>query len=135
MQIQEHLELLVANLDHTFDLIVLSETWTPEINQNTENIKMIPGYQPYYSTKGNSLKSGCVFFVKEGLKFIERNDLNRKIANEGNEFQLCRIKIINDNNPNVIVGVFYRHPRKNSGDEFVENLKATLNKIKIEINI
>ena len=23
-----------------------------------------------------------------------------------------------------------RHPRKNSGDEFVENLKATLNKIK-----
>ena len=28
----------------------------------------------------------------------------------------------------MIVGVFYRHPRKNS--RFVENLKATLNKIK-----
>ena len=91
---------------------------------------MIPGYQPYYGTKENSLKSGCAFFVKEGLKFIERNDLNRKIANEGNEFQSSWIKIINDNNPNVIVGVFYRYPRKNSGDEFVENLKPTLNKIK-----
>ena len=96
---------------------------------------MIPGYQRYYSTKGNSLKSGCCFFVKEGLKFIERNDLNRKIANEGNEFQSCWIEVINDNNSNVMAGVSYRHPRKNSGDEFVENLKATLNKIKNIINI
>ena len=81
--------------------IDVSEKWTPEINQNTQNIKMIPGYQPYYGTKENSLKSGFAFFVKEGLKFIERNDLNRKIANEGNEFQSSWIKIINDNNPNV----------------------------------
>ena len=86
---------------------------------------MIPGYQPYHVTKGNSLKSGCGFFVKE--KFIERNDLNRKIANEGNE-------IINDSNPaRVLAGVFCRYPRKSSGDEFVENLKATLNKIKSRI--
>ena len=88
---------------------------------------MIPGYQPYYVTKGNSLKSGCGFFVEEGLKFIERNDLNRKIANEGNE-------IINDSNPaRVLAGVFCRYPRKSSEDEFVENLKATLNKIKNKI--
>ena len=26
--------------------------------------------------------------------------------------------------------MFYRHPRKNSGDDFVENLKVTLNKVK-----
>ena len=32
---QEHLELLIANLNHTFDIIGVSETWTPEINQNT----------------------------------------------------------------------------------------------------
>ena len=53
-----------------------------------------------------------------------------KIANESNEFQSYWIKIINDDNLNVIAGVFYRHPRKNSADYFVENLKATLNKIK-----
>ena len=57
---------------------------------------MIPGYQPFCSTKGNSLKSGC-FFVKEGLKFIERNDRNRKIANQDNEFQSYWIEIINSN--------------------------------------
>ena len=43
------------------------------------------------------------FFVKEGLKFIERNDPNRKIANQDNEFQSCWIEIINDNNSNVSV--------------------------------
>lgn len=30
----------------------------------------------------------------------------------------------------MIAGVFYRHPRKNSGNGFMENLKATLSKIK-----
>ena len=61
---------------------------------------------------------------------MERNGLNRKIANEGNEFQSCWIEIINYNNPNVIARAFYMHTRKNSGDEFAENRKATLNKIK-----
>ena len=27
---------------------------------------MVPGYQPYCGTKGNSHKGGCSFFVKEG---------------------------------------------------------------------
>ena len=107
----QHLELLIANLDHTFDIIGVSETRTPEINQNTQNIKMILGYQSYCSTKENSLKRGCGFFVEEDLKLIERNDLNRKIANKGNEFQSCWIEIINNNNPNVIARVFYMHCR------------------------
>ena len=88
---------------------------------------MIPGYQPYYGTKENSIKSWWGFFVKEDLKFTDGNDLNRKIANKVNEFQSCWIEIIN---PHLTAAVFYRNPRKNSGDEFVENLKATLNKIK-----
>ena len=33
---------------------------TLETNQNTQNMKMIPAYQPYCGTKGNFLKSGCV---------------------------------------------------------------------------
>ena len=58
---QEHLELLIANLHYIFDIIGISETWTPEINRNNQNIKMIPGHQPYYSTKGNPSKVGVAF--------------------------------------------------------------------------
>lgn len=74
----------------------------------------------------------CVFFffVKEGLKIMERNDLNRKIAIEGNKFQSCWIEIVNDNNPNMKAGLFCRHPRKNFGDVFLENLIATLKTIR-----
>ena len=88
------MELFIANLEHTFDIIGVSETWTPEINQNTQNIKMIPGYRPYCSTKGNCLKSGCGLFVKEGFKFIERNDWNRKMANKGINFSLAGLKLL-----------------------------------------
>lgn len=93
---------------------------------------MVPGYQPYYGTEEITSKMGvCVcVFVKEGLKFMERNDLNRKIAIEGNKFQSRWIEIVNDNNPNMKAGLFYRHPRKNFGDEFLENLKATLKTIR-----
>ena len=80
----EHLKVLIDNLHLTFDIIGISETWTPETNQNTQNTKMIPGCQPYCGTKGHSLNSKCGFFVKEGLKIIERNDLTRKISNEAN---------------------------------------------------
>ena len=48
-----------------------------------------------------------VFFVKEGLKVKESNDVNRKIANEGHEFHYCRIEIVNCINSNGITGVFY----------------------------
>ena len=80
----EHLKVLIANLDLTFDIIGISETWKLETNQNTQNTKIKPGYHRYCGTKGRSLNSKCGFFVKEGLKFIERNDLTRKISNEAN---------------------------------------------------
>ena len=38
----EHLELLIANLDHAFHIIGVSETWTPETNQKTQTIEMLP---------------------------------------------------------------------------------------------
>ena len=57
----EHLKLFIANPDHTFDIIGVLETKTPKINQNIQSIKE---YQTYYDTKGNSLKSKCVFFLK-----------------------------------------------------------------------
>ena len=47
----QSLELIIANLDNSFDLIGVSETWSPKINQNSQNKKMVPGYQPYYGTE------------------------------------------------------------------------------------
>ena len=77
------------------------------------NNDTIPGYQKYCGTKGSSLKSGCGLFFKEDLNFKEIIDLSVKFINYQNEFQSCWIETINDKiRPNVLTGVFYRHPRK-----------------------
>ena len=48
-----------ANLDHAFDVVGVSESWTSENdNKNTMNNHTIPGYQKFCGTKGSLLKSG-----------------------------------------------------------------------------
>ena len=57
------LETLLSNLEHNFDVLALSETWT-KTSDKTDYV--IDGYQTFRGTGGESLKSGCGFFVKEG---------------------------------------------------------------------
>ena len=38
--------------------------------------KKLDGYQPYYCKQGNSLKSGCVFYKKDGINYKLRKDLD-----------------------------------------------------------
>ena len=64
------------------------------------------------------------------MKFQQRTDLDLSVIDENNEFQPCWIEIINNLNPNVLIGCYYRHPRKTSNDIFLEKLRQTINKIK-----
>ena len=66
------LETLLSNLEHNFDALTLSETWT-KTNDKTDHV--IDGYRTFHDTGGPSLKSGCGFFVKEGLKYKQQTDL------------------------------------------------------------
>ena len=90
---------------------------------------LIEGYQPYYWVKGKTLKSGCEFFVKEGLKYKIRKHLDNSYSSADNEFQCCWIEIINQNRSNILTGVYYRHPEKTSNNAFLEKLRVNLSKI------
>ena len=57
----ENPEILLTNLDHKFDEIALSETWTSDSKQNSLKSGTITGYQSYPGTTGTSMKSGCGF--------------------------------------------------------------------------
>ena len=72
------------------------------------------------------MKSGCGFYVREDIKYKPQNDLNLTLRDEYTEFRCCWIDILNEKNPNILLGVYYRHPIKNSADIFVEKLKDTL---------
>ena len=74
------------------------------------------------------MKGGCGFYVKDNFTPIPRTDLEFKIDNIGSECENCWIELVNNSGPNVLVGVFYRHPsRENS--LFLSKLKSTLKKI------
>ena len=60
----EYLEILLTNLDHKFDVIALSETWTSDSKQNSLKSWTIDGYQSYLGTTGTSMNSGCGFLCQ-----------------------------------------------------------------------
>ena len=84
----EKLETLISNLEFNFDITAVSETWTSYSRENIKS-KTIDGYQTYHGTKGHTLKSGCGFHIKNGLKFQQQTDLDLSVKDENNEFQSC----------------------------------------------
>ena len=115
------------DLDYSFDIIALSETWNPEKNKDSFSPKKIEGYLDYHGVTGSSLKGGCGFYVKDNFTPIPRKDLEFKVTSTGSETENCWIELVNNAGPNVLVGVFYRHPSKDT-ELFLENLKKTLKK-------
>ena len=64
----EKLETLASNLEFSFSVIAVSETWTT-IGKSEVRPRKLEGYQNYLGNRGSSIKSGCGFYVKEGIKF------------------------------------------------------------------
>ena len=71
-------------------------------------------------------------YIKQHIKCTERKDLKVSFYDQNNEFQSYWIEIYNKNSSNIIVGVFYRHPKKLSNTSFSDNLNKTLDTIKNE---
>ena len=68
----ENLETLISNLEFSFSVIAVSETWTPigvQVKPRKVKPRKLEGYQNYHGNRGSPIKSGCGFYVKEGIKF------------------------------------------------------------------
>ena len=129
----DDLELLLNSIEKPkFHIIALSETWNPSHKANTFRPGILNGYHPYQGTQGHTLKSGCGFYIRSDINYINRNDLSTSICNDINEFQSNWIEIINSKRKNVLIGVFYRHPRKNSDNAFITHLQEIFDKIRNE---
>ena len=107
----------------------MSETWNPKGKSEVKPRK-VEGYQNYNGNEESSVKNGCGFYVKKGIKFKPWKDLDIVYHDTDNEFQSTWIEVLNDNKPNIIIGVYYRHPKKNSNNIFLENLKTTFHSLR-----
>ena len=64
----KHLDILLDQLDFSFDLLAVSETWTAK-SGHLENIPRLENYQSFVGTKGVTTKSGCSFYIRNGIKY------------------------------------------------------------------
>ena len=125
----EKLEILLHDLDYRFSVIALTETWNAKINNKKFSPGVLEGYQRYDGMSGTTLKSGCGFYVLDGIHYIPKKDLDINVCDGYNEYQFKWIEIINVRTSNFLICVCYRHPKKGSDNTSNERLKQILQKI------
>ena len=122
---------LLADLEFKFDVVAVTETWNPEDKKYKFIPPIMEGYSPYIGTSGSSLKGGCGMYINSDLSFNPRKDLNIKIKTDQCELEASWVELIFDKQPNRLIGVVYRHPRKND-TQTTDNLQSVMNKLKKE---
>ena len=114
---------LLSLIELEFDVIVLSEIWTVNI-QFLANI--FPGYSFYCDLPSDSKIGGVGLFVKNTLNHQEISHLkitstsNNRVENMWVEIQCGKMK--------YIVGGIYRHPNQSIRD-FISSMEPVLNEI------
>ena len=78
----------------------------------------------------NATKGGVLIYVRDGISFVQRDDLN---IQKEKELESCFVEIQNTNQQNSIVGVVYRHPTMEQSefiDDYLTQLTQRLSKEK-----
>ncbi len=123
----EGLNCLLNMINHHFDFLCISESKIRKGINPKVNIDL-PGYQPPEGTPTEANKGGVLIYVKQGINYKPRPDLN---IYKSRELESFFIEVIDDNGPNFIVGVIYRHPCMNTksfNDDYLSILAEKLSK-------
>ena len=124
----ENFRVALQMLDFQFDIICLSESKIIKDFDPVVDI-FLDGYQQPVGTPTESTKGGVLVYVKNGIKFKPRNDLN---AYKAKELESLFIEIINKKESNDIVGVIYRHPCMDEQEFINEHLRDITDKLSNE---
>ena len=124
----DELRSLLTMLDHTFDIIAISESklkHDPIINID------ISGYKPPTITKTEAEKGGTMIYVANEINFKPRKDLE---IYQSKDLESSFIEIINPKESNDIIGVIYRHPNMDTTKFIDEKLNDLMMKLSLERN-
>ena len=107
----------IHNTNHTFEVIILTETWSKEETHTSCHIR---GYNSVHNFRTGRRGGGVSIFVKEYLNFDNIDALN--ISNNDFESAGLRLSFVNSDKPITIMGI-YRPPGGNAND-FIESLRV-----------
>ena len=71
----DKLELLLHQLNFTFDIISLTETWNPSSMHTSFYSNHLIGYQKYVGKTGTTMKRGSGSYISKNINFIQRKDI------------------------------------------------------------
>jgi len=110
-------------LDTQFDFICLTESKIHADKLLKVDIN-IPGYQPPVSIPTEASKGGVLMYVKNGIDFLQRSDLNI--------YKSVFIELLNPKEKNTIIGTIYRHPCMEENQFIDEYMKPLCDKLNAE---
>ena len=117
------LQVIISKFDKLkFDFICITESKIQNGTPPKSDIS-IPGYQPPESMPTDASKGGVLIYVKNGINYKPRKDLN---MHKSKELESFFIEVINGKSKNEIIGTIYRHPCMDP-NEFVDDYMKPLN--------
>lgn len=118
-----NLHNFLANLELSFDVIVLSEVWNHNLTLYHD---LFTGYTFYHDICAHSQVGGIGVYIKNSLGCSVLDNLKLK-STENNTIENLWFEI-NNGNTKYILGALYRHPNQNI-DEFTKLLDDNLSDI------
>ena len=115
----------LVNLDHSFSVIALSETWLKDNNQQLCNID---GYSSEHVVRESRIGGGVSLFINNDIEYTLLKNVCITDSNMESLFIEIDNKSINKKN-NAIVGVLYR-PSDTDIKKFNDHLAHILTQIK-----
>jgi len=119
----------LQTLEHSFDVIGLSETWLSEIAADSFKVQ---GYNSESIFRSNKTGGGVSFLIKDTIQYNVRHDLVRN--NEVLEslfIELPNCYYNTNTQSSVIIAVLYRPPNSNM-QNFIDQFTVILSTIKDE---
>ena len=105
-----------------FDFICITESKIQTDIAPKSDIS-IEGYQPPESMPTDASEGGVLIYVKDGINYKPRKDLN---MHKSKELEFFFIEVINEKAKNEIIVTIYRHPCMNP-TEFIDDYMKPLN--------
>ena len=124
----DELRTTLQILDTQFDFICLTESKIHADKLLKVDIN-IPGYQPPVSIPTEASKGGVLMYVKNGIDFLQRSDLN---IYKAKELESVFIELLNPKGKNTIIGTIYRHPCMEENQFIDEYMKPLCDKLNAE---
>ena len=122
----DDLRTLLNLLDHSFDIIAISESKLK--SDPVVNISLA-GYKSPLHTFTESEKGGTMLYIKDGINYKPRKDLE---IYESKVLESTFIEIINAGDSNNLIGVIYRHPHMNTDAFINDKLNGLMHKLSLE---